>query len=685
MAELADKFVSAAAGGNVVEVSRLLRIPELSANSREKPGDDGDGDGESVGRTALTAAAMEGSQRVVEMLLRREEIDVNEGDNFFHPLLAAAFRGNAAIVELLLARTDIDVNKSNAEGGKTPLRAATEKKQLKAVEILLADERVDPNLVGNDGLSPLCVAILLGSHRLVALLLSNPRLDVTAGFHNDSTALHEAAGRNNGLVIRELLGHADVDVNATNSDGGSALHAAAICDSAAAVRALLDGGGEALNVNLENQDGETPLDIAARKEQPEVMEALLAHPDTNVNRILPSGRSLLQSLVWDLLSSDLRGECVAALLRCPRIDVSAGGAFPLHEACQRGSKKIVSALVESRLFDVNQGVGEWEETPLMAACTSDRGVATLSALIAASDRASLDLDLNKGGWRGATALHQAIKRGRRGAVKMLSEQKDIDMNRRDADGDCPLSAVVEFTDLRMLSLLLSCPGVDVNQALFGSGDATLLHAAVDSGRADVLKTVLGCRRVDVNRRDSAGRTALHVAVQNEDAEAVEAILTLRKDASVNAAEGRNGFSPLQTAAYCNKDSGVLRLLLARPDVDVNRTPGSSITALGLMAWQGRRGSAFQMLLGDWRLNAQSLREAAQVAEKFGDMKLEQALNSHAKPSEAVRERLPSKTVESVRRRRKPIAAGRADPRRGRERAWGERIKAGLTGVISGML
>lgn len=59
-------------------------------------------------------------------------------------------------------------------------------------------------------------------------------------------------------MVEELLSHPDCDVNAQNSEGWTALHYAA--HMAAGVDILLSAGA---NPNLYNEDGNTPLMLAA--------------------------------------------------------------------------------------------------------------------------------------------------------------------------------------------------------------------------------------------------------------------------------------------------------------------------------------------------------------------------------------------------------------------------------------
>ena len=92
------------------------------------------------GATPLIAAALKGHVDTVEVLLQREDVDVNVAcKDGATPLLLAAQNGHGKTVEALLKKDGIDVNKPR-KNGDTPLSRAEHNGHEKVVNLLLADQ-----------------------------------------------------------------------------------------------------------------------------------------------------------------------------------------------------------------------------------------------------------------------------------------------------------------------------------------------------------------------------------------------------------------------------------------------------------------------------------------------------------------------------------------------------------------
>jgi ankyrin repeat protein len=110
--------------------------------------------------TPLLWAAMNGYERVVELLLRKG-MDPDSRDNFGQsPLLWAAANGHEAVVRLLLATGGVDLNSvdTHAKYGQTPLAWAAKKGHTAMVSMLLAKNGVDVKSVDNRGRTPQALA-----------------------------------------------------------------------------------------------------------------------------------------------------------------------------------------------------------------------------------------------------------------------------------------------------------------------------------------------------------------------------------------------------------------------------------------------------------------------------------------------------------------------------------------------
>ncbi len=158
--------------------------------------------------------------------------------------------------------------------------------------------------------------------------------------------------------------------------------------------------------------------------------------------------------------------------------------------------------------------------------------------------------------------------------------------------------------------------------------AVLALVAAPAAADDALLTAVAARRVDEVRRlltagadlaalDEMGRTALHLAAMNDDAEMIE--LLLRAGAAIDARSEAFDSTPLADAVLTKKRKAVEALLRHRPDLE----HGSSVSNLLFLAAQHGDGATMKLLLAagiDFRKsvthstakNVNALMAAAQV-------------------------------------------------------------------------
>ena len=223
--------------------------------------------------TALWIAAQEGHEAVVELLLAHAAVDANQADqDGWTPLFIAAQEGHEAVVRLLLAHAAINANQAIANGS-TPLYEAAAKGHEAVVRLLLAHAAVDANQADEDGCTPLYIAAQKGHEAVVRLLLAHAAIDPNQAKQNGVTPLYMAAMANQEAVVRLLVAHPAVDAERADTDGTTPLLAACETRSTAAALALLDAKADP---NARNNSGDSPLVIARRGDNAQLLAALVA-------------------------------------------------------------------------------------------------------------------------------------------------------------------------------------------------------------------------------------------------------------------------------------------------------------------------------------------------------------------------------------------------------------------------
>ena len=230
----------------------------------------------SRGGTALMHAAIEGHERVVELLLQRgAEINVQDSRGVT-ALMGAALNGHERVVELLLQR-GADMQTISGEG-KTAMTLANEKGHSGCVaafkrhlEVASGESTVQVN-------EQIALAIAGGDVDTVMAWLDDGG-HVNATFPSDSyvkdIALLMIAASNGDEQMIDLLLERGAGINQRDSEGGTALMYAAQKGRERATDVLLQRGAEiALQDDI---DGSTALTHAARAGHAQVADILLRH------------------------------------------------------------------------------------------------------------------------------------------------------------------------------------------------------------------------------------------------------------------------------------------------------------------------------------------------------------------------------------------------------------------------
>ncbi|CAH0000735.1 unnamed protein product [Clonostachys byssicola] len=158
-----------------------------------------------TGTTALSIAAQEDHQDVVDTLLNVQGIVIDSQPHFTQSwLLDAVIRGQVSLVEKLLAQPDINANEKNDDGNSILIAGIIEG-QTETVFALLASGKVDVNLTGSYQRTPLHVAVEWGYIDIVRLLLCVDGIDPNLRDWHDKTPFELALVEQNDEIMVMLL------------------------------------------------------------------------------------------------------------------------------------------------------------------------------------------------------------------------------------------------------------------------------------------------------------------------------------------------------------------------------------------------------------------------------------------------------------------------------------------------
>ena len=236
-------------------------------------------------RHALVAAARHGHHKWFGVLLKMQSHQVqshqvNKVDKNGRTLLyLAAEGGHDKVVKVLLEKEDINVNKADIYG-RSPLYMAARRGHDKVVRLLLEMGNIDVNQVDE------CFG-------------RNVLISAASGAWKARGKNCEVRKGENCEVVKLLLGRADINVNKKDKHGKDALHWAvfSIFNNFEVAKLLLQR--DDINVNQADENGFTPLYMAADDGNVKLVELLVGHKDIQLTKAIKSGDTPLSiAMKW---------------------------------------------------------------------------------------------------------------------------------------------------------------------------------------------------------------------------------------------------------------------------------------------------------------------------------------------------------------------------------------------------
>ena len=337
-------------------------------------------------------------------------------------------------------------------------------------------------------------------------------------------------------------------------------------------------------------DGGTPLYWAARGGQVGVVELLL-NRGVDINSVnLRGSTSLAAAVQWG-------HEDIVALLIDRGADVripTKKGRLPLSVAAGNGDARIVGLLLAADAVDVDTR-DEHGGTPLIYAL---EGRHTLVAKVLLNESGA---DPCLASSNGTTPLMIAAKKGLVEIVQLLLAM-DVEVDAVNEDDQTALGRAC-YKQASVVRMLLTEAAANPNLG-------TPLHLALFYRDVEIVELLLGDCRVDVNLKDKAGQSPLHVAIgpplnllggSGAPYEVISLLLARNDlDPSLESMDdynnlyaGRECASLVTAAKYDYRQ--LLEVLTGCPRVAVNERDCNGYTPLSWAAWRGDEHTATALL------------------------------------------------------------------------------------------
>ncbi|KAF0690547.1 Aste57867_18063 [Aphanomyces stellatus] len=431
------------------------------------------------------------------------------------------------------------------ENGSSALHLACEMGDLKCAKAILSSPTRNLDILNNDGMTSLLIAIK-NNHIDIALELvsksANPNIAATDG----ATALHMAANIGNDELVTALVKHG-ANPNHLLKNGNTALHVACKQGDVKCVQAILDSTMSKLDAV--NKEGNTAL-LVAIKEGHNAIAFTLVNQGADPNVVDEDGATALHAAALKG-NSDL----VAALLKQGvKEDLAMkDGRTALHVACERDDLKCVQVILSAKNCNLNL-VNKEGMTALYHAVLHGHSAIATAVVESGADPYHMTA-------HGDTSMHLACVKGDMKVVMAILSVRAGNLNTNNKDGLTPLHcAISEGHSAIALALLEKGANADIPTK---NGETPLILA---SRKGDfVVVTALLKHNAMIDATDNVGSTALHTAIKHQRSQIVHFLLKNNANLELKTHDGN---TPLMLAIQGGFVDMVQELIDTKVSIDV---------------------------------------------------------------------------------------------------------------------
>lgn len=557
-------------------------------NEQQKHSDNADKDEEAIfeelkfllaiknkeGLTPVDMAVNIRNSSIAELLIENgAEYDFHSADeDGLLPIHRAVRNSDTKMFEFLLNIRQSPFTRDTSTHGRTVLHHAVLSDCMEIFDILSkkCGGKLDPSFVDtedNGGATALVLAVESSKWEIVKLLSTKygARIDQKSS-RDGMNVLHRAAFHQRFPIVENLVNSFKLNVAESDRDGNTPLHWAASSGAVDIVRFLID---KKVEINAQNNKGHTPLRNACFVGSVEVVELLLAQKKIDVGIVGKNGRNILHEaagqghdILIDILLkheetsfNELRKKGDTTTFKSSLLEQEDHCHHtPLELCIHAGQSKSAVVLiglganVERRYKGILKGNINDDEMH----ATDDEGFVTIlqhAVCLQYEDIVQHILHksskhINTIDCRGRSPLHNAVLLNNFKLVNMLASYTGCDINMKELDrGYTPLMIACERSQVEICNFMVKNVGAALDiRDLRGM---TALHISSQKFQIEIVRLLVESGS-DITRVDLCHRTPLHAACEKNNVDV--ACYLIEKGAQLDVCD-ELGFTPLHTAVY----------------------------------------------------------------------------------------------------------------------------------------
>ncbi|XP_019857542.1 PREDICTED: serine/threonine-protein phosphatase 6 regulatory ankyrin repeat subunit A-like [Amphimedon queenslandica] len=416
---------------------------------------------------------------ILKHLVENHQLDLCAvNDEGMAPIHLACSEGRLNLIKYIIEHIPSSLELPHGKHGRTPFLIAVYFSQLEVIKYLIS-KKCNVSATDDEGSGAVHISVE-GHLNVLKYLIDNNYCNPNATNYQDRTPLHAAVAANEFEILEYLLSKSKPSMSVAWLRGMKCL-----LDSP---HHIYNNPHNAVLINVQDKDGNTPLHLACQKKKQKMVSLLLKASLSNNNLLITNKK----------------------------------GQTPLHLAVASGHKDTAEALLfsvtgSSTHHDLLTATDNEGSTVFYTACS--HGYIDVFCYLSNIYPQCVNVMDNTG--RGL--LHAACERGDIGVVRTLIETHGLDPLAEDEDGITCLHLLAERKRVYMYQYLE--PNIVSNPVPKDKSGRTPLHYASRSDNIDMVHYLIETFPCTPDDPDNNGYTSVHGACEAGSMELVQYFLT----------------------------------------------------------------------------------------------------------------------------------------------------------------